>query len=154
MKKMILISTMMALFLSFSFVLPVSAASNVTENYKDQNTEVEQFIYDEVDGRYLVTVVVHYNYHVVEYSDGQFKLNIDESLHENAFGEGVLGPYYEYSRRSSLVANYQTGKDFTVMRNDHLVIETEGSFAKYQLILHWANGIMRVDIERSENMHL
>ena len=150
MKKMILISTMMALFLSFSFVLPVSAASNVTENYKDQNTEVEQFIYDEVDGRYLVTVVVHYNYHVVEYSDGQFKLNIDESLHENAVGEGVLGPYYEYSRRSSLVANYQTGNDPVGIRNDHLIIETEGHFAKYQAIFHYVNGVIRVDIERFE----
>ena len=152
MKKKLILGLMLAVVLSLSMSSTIAAASNVVVNDKGQDTDVYEWVYDEADGYYEITETMHWNWHYKEYADGTAQYNYHGTFIQEAYGEGFFGDYMESTSqyRESFNSNVGNGevltyKEFFVQTSENGVFDS-----KYQLIFHFANGEVRVDILRVE----
>jgi len=146
-KKTLLVGLLVALVLSLGVVLPASA-SNVVSNEKGQDTQVNKWIFDDGTNYYEVQDVFHFNYHTVVYADGSMKTDVQYVFQQQARGYGFLGDYARWQSNTKYSWNDNVGNgevSHTILVNRHIDEYTSwGS----QVIFHYANGEVRVDVTR------
>ena len=152
MKKKIIFGLLLAVMLSLSMSSTVAAASNVVINEKGQETTVYEWILDGASGYYEVTETLHLNWHYMEYADGTAKYNYHLADNAEGYGDGIYGDYYEYTYQYRNSFNTDVGNGLVETEKDITVLTTgNGAFDfMNQIIFHFANGEVRVDIERFE----
>ena len=152
MKKKLILGLMLAVVLSLSMSSTIAAASNVVVNDKGQETDVYEWVYDEADGYYEVTETMHVNWHYKEFADGTAQYSYHYVYIQEAYGEGFLGDYGVFTRqnRDSRKTNVGNGEVITQKQFSVRTCENEAFNQKYQFIFHFANGEVRVDIQRFE----